>query len=100
MEQNISINKSAGNTGHTNISLANMAAEAARVAMSPIEWLRQYYSAVLGKEVSMGKTLRYIHAQVAFAMAVFPVYDSLLTHLATIAWFAAAVVACKDTKRK
>lgn len=95
MQHNITIEKSAGNTEHTNISLAGMAAEAARVVMSPVEWLRQYYSAVLGKEVGTGKTLRYIHAQAAFVMAVFPVYDSMLLHLLATAWFVAAVVACK-----
>ena len=34
-----------------------------KAATNPIEWLRQYYSSVLEREVTTGQTLRYVHAR-------------------------------------
>ena len=31
-----------------------------KAATAPMEWLRQYYSSVLEREVTMGQTLRYL----------------------------------------
>ena len=60
-------------------------------ASAPVEWLRRYYSSVLERDVTTAQTLRYLHAQAAFALAVFPSYDSLLMHAAAVAWLVAAV---------
>ena len=43
----------------------------------------------------MGQTLRYLHAQLAFVMCVFPTYDSLLVHLGVCAWMLWAVLKCR-----
>ena len=67
-----------------------------RIATMPVEWLRKYYSGILEREVSMGQTLRYLHAQVAFILAVFPVYDSMLAHAAIAMWAAMAVAKCTE----
>lgn len=66
-----------------------------KAATAPVEWLRQYYSGVLEREVTMGQTLRYLHAQLAFVMCVFPTYDSLLVHLGVCAWMLWAVLKCR-----
>ena len=66
-----------------------------KAATAPMEWLRQYYSSVLECEVTMGQTLRYLHAQLAFVMCVFPPYDSLLVHLGVCAWMLWAVLKCR-----
>lgn len=65
-------------------------------AVAPVEWLRQYYSLVLGKGVTMRQTLRYLHAQCAFVMAVVPAYDSLFVHVCMAIWFAISVARCKQ----
>lgn len=66
-----------------------------KAATAPVEWLRQYYSGVLEREVTMGQTLRYLHAQFAFLMCVFPTYDSLLVHIGVCAWMLWAVLKCR-----
>lgn len=66
-----------------------------KAATAPVEWLRQYYSGVLEREVSTSETLRYVHAQLSFVMAVFPSYDSLLVHAAVALWAASALLGCR-----
>lgn len=63
-----------------------------KAVTSPFEWLRQYYSSILGSEVTMRQTLRYLHAQVAFVMAAFFTYESLLVHAAVFVWFIVTLV--------
>ena len=70
-----------------------------KAATNPIEWLRQYYSSVLEREVTTGQTLRYLHAQLAFLMGVFPTYDSQLVHLGVCAWALWAILRCIRTSR-
>lgn len=69
---------------------------AKKAAAYPVEWLRQYYSGVLHKEISTRRTLRLVHAQLAFAMAVFPTYDSLLVHVAAALWLVWAAARCRS----
>ena len=68
-----------------------------KAATAPMEWLRQYYSSVLEREVTTGQTLRYLHAQLAFLMGVFPTYDSQLVHLGVCAWALWAILRCIRT---
>ena len=67
-----------------------------KTATAPLEWLRQYYSSVLERNVTQGETVRYLHAQLAFVVAVFATYDSLLVHMAAMAWAAWALLRCND----
>lgn len=67
-----------------------------KAAASPVEWLRRYYSGVLHKEISTRRTLRLVHAQLAFVMAVFPLYDSLLVHMLVALWLVWAVARCRS----
>lgn len=75
---------------------STIAVDIKRIATMPVEWLRKYYSGILEREVSMGQTLRYLHAQVAFILAVFPAYDSMLAHAAMAIWAAMAVAKCTE----
>ena len=98
MEKNISLQQNNIRVFNTKLmqpaSILNVIKKA---ATNPIEWLRQYYSSVLVHEVTTGQTLRYIHAQLAFLMGVFPVYDSLLVHLGVCAWALWAILRCIRT---
>ena len=67
-----------------------------KAAAYPLEWLRQYYSGVLHKDVSTRLTLRLLHAQTAFVMAVFPSYDSLAVHVAAAVWLVWAASRCRS----
>lgn len=75
---------------------STIAVDIKRTAAMPVEWLRKYYSGVLGRKVSMGQTLRYLHAQAAFILAVFPAYDSMLAHAVVAMWAAVAVAKCTE----
>lgn len=98
MEKNISLQQSNIRVFNTKLmqpaSIVNVIKKA---ATNPIEWLRQYYSSVLEREVTTGQTLRYVHAQLAFLMGVFPTYDSLLMHLGVCAWALWAILRCIRT---
>lgn len=62
---------------------------------APVEWLRQYYSHVIGHEISMRQVLLLINAQVALLAVVgawaLPVFVQLLS----AGWFGGSVWACK-----
>lgn len=73
-------------------SLRALVKSTKKAVTSPFEWLRQYYSSILGSEVTMRQTLRYLHAQVAFVMAAFFTYDSLLVHAAVFVWLIVTLV--------
>ena len=95
MDKNITLRKrvEAPVWGH-DCTFSDMAHRIFRAAMSPQEWLRQYYSTVLGHEVPAGQALRYTHAQLAFCLAVFPSYSSLAAHAVAALWFGVALVLC------
>lgn len=42
-------------------SLRALVKSTKKAVTSPFEWLRQYYSSILGSEVTMRQTLRYLH---------------------------------------
>lgn len=100
MNNNITLHKRtvAPSWGHEPCTPCTMriVRRAMRAALAPMEWLRQYYASVLGHDVSMGLALRYVHAQAAFALAVFPSYGSFLGHAVAAAWFGVALALCRN----
>lgn len=70
-------------------SLRALVKSTKKAVTSPFEWL---HSSILGSEVTMRQTLRYLHAQVAFVMAAFFTYESLLVHVAVFVWFIVTLV--------
>jgi len=64
-------------------------------AKKPIEWLREYYSKVLEREITMHQTLLLLNAQMAFLFAAFPVGGPILLRALCCGWFLHAVLKCK-----
>lgn len=89
MEKNMSLSQS-------NDAGTGMAETVANVLRTPFEWLRKYYSAVLGKEIGYARMLRMLHAQAAFIIAAFPVDGPLMLRAACCLWFLCALRSCKD----
>ena len=55
---------------------------------APAEWLRNYYSAILEREVSR-------QAQIAFVLSAFPIMTSIWLHIIAILWFIRSLWMCK-----
>lgn len=94
MEQNMIL------TGHNEKSLnlqnvVNIIRNAATTLQKPAEWLRNYYSHVLERNLSWHQTLSLLHVQVAMVFAIFPVDGPLLLRALCVAWFLKTVLMCK-----
>ncbi|MDE7377990.1 MAG: hypothetical protein K2N13_03400 [Paraprevotella sp.] len=57
--------------------------------------LSRCYSRLLAEHVSPLRTLRLVHAQLAFFALTFPVVFSLPVRLLVLGWFAAALLQCR-----
>lgn len=62
---------------------------------TPVEWLRQYYSHVIGREISMGQVALLLNAQVALLAVVSMWSCPLLIQAVATVWFGSSVWACK-----
>lgn len=62
---------------------------------SPVEWLRNYFSAVLGKHISMTQFWLIINAQAAFLALILPADYALSLRLAAAGWFLDAILRCR-----
>ena len=65
------------------------------VANRPIEWLRQYYSSVLERDINMRQTWSLIEVQSAFFAGIMPANYSLWLRAACCAWFLWALKRCR-----
>ncbi|WP_051617603.1 hypothetical protein [Prevotella sp. HUN102] len=77
-------------------NIGQYAQEFKKWIMTPLEWLRRYYSAVLEKDISNRQAVLITQAQLAFILAVFPVVSSILLHIVFMVWFAWSVYRCKE----
>ena len=66
-----------------------------KVANRPVEWLRQYYSAVMEREINDRQTWSLIEVQAAFFAGVMPADYSLLLRAACCLWFYLALKRCR-----
>ena len=66
-----------------------------KVANRPVEWLHQYYSSVLERDINMRQTWSLIEVQVAFFAGIMPANYSLLLRAAFCAWFLIALKRCR-----
>lgn len=66
-----------------------------KVANLPVEWLRQYYSSVLERDINMRQTWSLIEVQVAFFAGIMPANYSLLLRAAFCTWFLMALKRCR-----
>lgn len=62
---------------------------------APVEWLRQYYSHVIGREISMGQVLLLLNTQVALIAVASMWSCPLLVQALATGWFGGSVWACK-----
>ena len=65
------------------------------VANRPVEWLRQYYSSVLERDINMRQTWSLIEVQTAFFAGIMPANYSLWLRAACCAWFLFALKRCR-----
>lgn len=65
------------------------------VANRPVEWLRQYYSSVLERNINMRQTWSLIEVQTAFFAGIMPANYSLWLRAACCAWFLWALKRCR-----
>lgn len=89
MEKNLTLPQ--GNTAGTSVPDTS-----ANLVKTPLEWLRKYYSDVLGEEVGFSRMMRMLHAQAAFIMAALPVDGPLPLRAACCLWFLCALLGCKE----
>lgn len=74
------------------ITTANKVLNAAK---TPIEWLRNYYSVVCEKELTLRQTMLLINAQFAFLATVFPTNVPIVARIACCAWLVYSLKTCK-----
>lgn len=65
------------------------------VANRPVEWLRQYYSSMLERDINMRQTWSLIEVQTAFFAGIMPANYSLWLRAACCAWFLMALKRCR-----
>ena len=61
----------------------------------PAEWLRNYYSAILEREVSSQQAAYITQAQIAFVLSAFPIMTSIWLHIIAILWLIRSLWMCK-----
>ena len=66
-----------------------------KVANRPVEWLRQYYSSVLERDINMRQTWSLIEVQVAFFAGIMPANYNLWLRAACFVWFLMALKRCR-----
>ena len=65
------------------------------VVNRPVEWLRQYYSSVLERNINMRQTWSLIEVQTAFFAGIMPANYSLWLRTACCVWFLIALKRCR-----
>ncbi len=64
--------------------------------MTPMEWLRKYYSDILEREITMHHTLLLVNVQLAFILAALPADYPLWARLACCTWLLRALKQVKN----
>ncbi len=86
MEKNIQL--TAGNNANIVDNLMSM-------VKKPFNFMRNYYSGVIGKKVSVKQTWLLTEVQIAFIFAVFPVEANLLLRAAAVIWLISSLLRTK-----
>ncbi len=68
--------------------------------MTPMEWLRKYYSDILERHITMRHTLLLVNVQLAFILAALPADYPLWARLACCTWLLLALKQVKDEEGK
>lgn len=91
MEKNMTINTACSNQTAFVSTLMTILSSIVCGFVEPVVWLRQYYSHVLEREVSMRQTWLLINVQAAFAMTFFPADCTVAYRLVCGMWLAGAL---------
>ena len=75
--------------------LSRFFTDAAAWLQTPLEWLRNYYSSVLEREVSSKQASYITQAQLALILTIFPIVSSLLLQGVFLTWFFFSLYKCK-----
>lgn len=70
------------------------------VFAQPALWLCAYYGQVLEHPITLRQTWTLVRAQLLIILAVFPVYNSLLLHVAVAGLTVLAVAQCRDIVKR
>lgn len=65
------------------------------VIRSPFNFLRMYYSGIIGKKISFKQTWLITETQIAFIFAVFPVEASFTLRVLAVVWFLTSLIRTK-----
>jgi len=76
---------------NSSFDMAEAAKQVKEVAKTPVKALADYYSKVLGEEVSVKQTVRLLTAQGAFLCTVLPADMPIVLRLACAAWLVASI---------
>lgn len=74
-------------------SLRSVAAK----AMTPVVKLRDYYSSVCGKKLSMSQVALLVNTQVAFLAVAFPADMPMVGRIVCCTWLVASLAKCKQS---
>ena len=72
-----------------------LAMKAAALVHKPVEMARNYYSKVLGQQVTGGQTWCLLEAQTAFFLGIMPAAYPLTLRAACLVWAVWAAVRCR-----
>lgn len=61
----------------------------------PGQWLRRYYSAIIGRDISSRQASLITRTQIAFISTILTAGHSVLLLAVSVAWFAVSLVKCK-----
>lgn len=67
----------------------------AELVNMPAEWLRRYYSAIIGRELSRKQSWLITRTELAFLAVVVCAGQSVLLTAASLVWFATLLLKCK-----
>ena len=98
MEKNMvftASNQTVNSMQHSANSVMTIANKVLNGAKAPIEWLRNYYSTVCEKELTLRQTMLLINAQFAFLATAFPANMPIVARIACCAWLVYSLKTCK-----
>lgn len=98
MEKNVTLSVSSQTEANLQ-SVANilqtLVTKMAQKATAPFEWLRNYYSDICEKQLTMVQTGKLVSAQLAFIATAFPTDAPWLFRIGCGVWLAVSLLQCK-----
>lgn len=96
MEKNI---QASANDNMANVSIVTAFSYISNIVKKPFVFVRNYYSSIIGKEISTRQAWLVTEMQIAFAAVIFPADMSFLLRALAAAWFVSSAIrtrACFD----